>query len=121
MCVWEGVLRAFMTETLPIAVCPATLPGVSPFPGGLGIGPGKGVLCDAAVWSQVFVVLLRLSGSIPCFSFAFGGKHIPGGLESVKVLFWPWDVVEVLGMRLLVLFYVLTPKWGWSGSAACTA
>lgn len=41
--------------------------------------------------------------------------------ESVKVLFWPWDVMEVLGMRLLVLFCVLTPKWGWLGSAACTA
>lgn len=67
MCAWEGVLRAFMTETLPVAVCPATLPGVSPFPGGLEICPGKGILCDTAVWGQVFLVLLRLSGSIPCF------------------------------------------------------
>lgn len=41
--------------------------------------------------------------------------------ESIKVLYWPWDVVEVLGMSLLVLFCVLTPKWGCSGSAACTA
>jgi len=70
------LLRARTREALPSAV----LPGISALPGGgCAAGPGAaredGALCEG----RVVLVLLRPSGSIPCFRLPSGRKRVPGG------------------------------------------